>query len=213
MKDYTIYWNKCWEEEAPEELYKYLDMYRDMNSNEMEIFRTYGIKKVCDAACGFGAYTLAFASNGFDVFSFDISERAVEITKQGLKKYAIESANVRVASIIDTGYETECFDGVIAHAVMDHLTYEDASKALTELLRITRKEGLLMLTFDIAEAEDLEEEHILHEDGTMEYTLGSRAGMLFLPYDWEKIEKFLEGYEVIHRAEKGSRERVVIVKK
>lgn len=29
MKDYTIYWNKCWEEEAPEELYKYLDMYRE----------------------------------------------------------------------------------------------------------------------------------------------------------------------------------------
>jgi len=213
MQDYNTYWDRCWQEEVPEELYKYLAMYRDMNNKEIEIFKEHGVKRVCDAACGFGAYTLGLTSNGFEVHSFDISEAAVKITKDGLAKHGIESASVKVASILDTGYEAEFFDAVVAHAVIDHLTAEDAKKALNELLRITRQDGLVWISFDIPEEEDLEEKHIHHEDGTMEYTEGSRKGMLFHPYDWDEIEKLLDGHEPVHRADKGSRERVVIIRK
>ena len=66
MKDYNLYWEQCWQDEDETELYRYLDMYREMNSKEMEIFKKHNITKVCDAACGFGAYSLAYATNGFD---------------------------------------------------------------------------------------------------------------------------------------------------
>ena len=110
---------------------------------------------------------MAFASNGFHVQSFDISETAVEITKNGLERYKIDATNVKVASILDTGYADDSFDGVIAHAVLDHLTVEDAKKALKELFRITRTKGLILISFDIAEDDDMKESHITLEYGAM----------------------------------------------
>lgn len=211
--DYNTYWEKCWKEDDSAEVYKYLDMYFELKSREIEIFKEHNIVNVCDAACGFGAYSLAFASNGFHVQSFDISETAVEITKNGLERYKIDATNVKVASILDTGYADDSFDGVIAHAVLDHLTVEDAKKALKELLRITRTKGLILISFDIAEDDDMKESHITLEDGTMQYTGVSRKGMLFCPYDWDKINELLKNYEIVYRADKGNREHVVILEK
>lgn len=177
------YWERCWQEENIEALHGYLGKYNKCNMQEIEIFKEHHITKVCDAACGFGAYSLAFASNGLEVHSFDISETAAEITKAGLKKYGISPENVKVASITDTKYPDETFGGVIAHAVIDHLTVSDARRALEELYRITEKDGLIMISFDVAEEEDFVAEHVLIETGTMEYTEGSRKGMLFHPYE------------------------------
>ena len=59
--------------------------------------------------------------------------------------------------------------------------------------------------------DDLSEPHILLEDGTMQYTCESRNGMLFHPYDWKSIEELVQGYNVVYKAEKGKRERVVIL--
>lgn len=158
----------------------------------------------------FGAYSLAFASNGFHVQSFDISETAVEITKKGLERYGIDATNVKVASILDTGYADESFDGVIAHAVLDHLMVDDTKKALQELFRITKPNGLILVSFDIAEDDDMNEAHITLKDGTMQYTCESRKGMLFHPYDWEKIDELLKNYNIVYKADKGKREHIVL---
>ena len=210
---YLGYWERSWKEEEQAELYKYLDMYYEAKSNVIDIFKEHGVTKVCDAACGFGAYSLMFASNGFCVQSFDISATAVEITKTGLGKYGLDTSNVKVASILDTGYADEMFDGVIAHAVLDHLALNDTKKALEELLRITATDGLVMISFDIPEEDDFAKEHLVLEDGTMQYTSGNRKGMLFRPCDWDAIEELVKDYTVVYRAEKSSRERTVILKK
>ena len=72
---------------------------------------------------------------------------------------------------------------------------------------------MVLITFDIAEDEDYEEEHLTFEDGTMEYVEGSRKEMLFRPYDWDMIDELLKGYNIIYRDEKAKRERIVILKK
>lgn len=207
------YWEKCWQEENIEELYTYLEKYNKCSMQEIEIFKEHHITKVCDAACGFGAYSLAFASNGFEVHSFDISETAVEIAKAGLEKYGVSSENVKVASITDTKYPDEFFGGVVAHAVIDHLAVADARRALEELLRITEKDGLIMISFDAVEEDDFATEHVLIEAGTVEYTDSSRKGMLFHPYEWEEVENFIQAYDVIYKATNAKNEKIVIIKK
>lgn len=211
MNDYNTYWEKCWQDEDSEELYKYLEGYFELNSREIDIFKEHNIVNVCDVACGFGAYSLAFSSNGFNVSSFDISETAVETTISGLKRYGLDASHVRVASILDTGYADDTFDGVVAHAVLDHLTLDDAKRALSELSRITVPNGLILLSFDIPEDEDLAEDHITLDDGTMQYTSKSREGMLFRPYGRDRISELLYGYKIVYQDEKGKRENIVII--
>ena len=149
----------------------------------------------------------------FDTFGFDISAKAVEIAKQGLKNYGIDTSRYKIASIIDTGYGDETFDGVIAHAVIDHLPAELAQKAVCELLRITVRGGLLLLSFDAVEQSDYEAEHIMLEDGSMKYTEESRNGMIFCPYDLEKIDLLLKGYKIVSRRVNQKNEKLVVVEK
>lgn len=213
--DFTIdtYWEKCWNGEDVSELFGYLKAYEKLNSEEIEIFKQYKLKKICDAACGFGAYSLAFYSNGFEICGFDISAKAVEIAKKGLEPYGIDPANYKVVDITDTGYDDEAFDGVVAHAVIDHLTSEYAEKAVNELLRITEKGGLVLLSFDAAEQDDYETGHILLEDGSMEYTDESRKGMIFRPYDWEMIDELLRNHKVISKRINQKNEKMVVIQK
>lgn len=208
-----LFWEKCWNEEDTAELYRYLAQYDKLKSEEIEIYKQRELKTICDAACGFGAYSLAFSSNGFETYGFDISAKAIEIAKKGLEPYGIDPSNYKVASIVNTGYEDETFDGVIAHAVMDHLTVELAQKAVNELLRITIKGGLLLLSFDTAEQIDYEREHILLEDGSMEYTDPSQKGMIFCPYDWEKIDVLLKGHKIISKRTNSKKEKIVVMEK
>lgn len=211
--EYERYWEKCWNEENVADLFRYLDGYYKLNSSEIEFFKKNGIVSVCDAGCGFGAYSLAFASNGFKVLDFDISKTSVDITTKALEKYGLCNTEVKVASILDTGYADGAFDGVVAHAILDHLTVRDAKSALEELLRITRKNGLIMISFDIPEDDDFNEDHILLEDGTMQYTCEGRNGMIFHPYDWKEIVEFTKDLNVVYKADKVKRERVIILEK
>ena len=96
--DYADYWEKCWNEEDTQALSGWLDTWNNFAGEEVAIFKVYGVKTVCDAACGFGNHTLSFASNGFTVSAFDVSPRAVELTTSGLRKYGYDDVTVKESS-------------------------------------------------------------------------------------------------------------------
>ncbi len=206
------FWEKCWKSENRAELSQYLDKYNNYHCEEIDFIIESGAHYVCDAACGFGAYTLALASNGFTVKSFDISQEAVAISKLGLMKYGYD-IDFKVADIRNTGYNTGEFDGVFAHSVLDHMTYSDARIALQELCRIVRPDGLILLSFDTPEDDDYEIEHTILEDGSILYTGDTdRAGMIFHPYDAMMIHKIVEGKEIVFESVNGKNKQIVILK-
>jgi len=212
--DYSAYWERCWQEEDAEALFRWLDGWNRSTGAEMDFFRSRGVKTVCDAACGFGAHTLAFASNSFAVSAFDVSPRAVALTRAGLRKYGYADVEVRQADLLATGYADERFDAAAAYAVLDHLSEADAKRAVAELLRITKPGGLLLLSFDTAEEDDYQCPHELLADGSMLYAEGTpRAGMLFRPYDAEKISLLVEGYQVVFRETNQKGDQIVILQK
>ena len=211
--NYQTYWEACWKQEDSEQLQTYLEGWKNYHGREIELLKEHQVQMVCDAACGFGAHTAAFVANGFSVAGFDISPTSVEITKQGLKKCGFPDVEIKEASLLDTGYGDAFFDAVNVRAVLDHLMAADAKAALQEMLRIVRKGGLVVLSFDGVEDEDLSEEHFEVEPGTMQYTDGERAGLLFHPYDRESINNLLEAYEIIERWTTHKGEQVVVLRR
>lgn len=207
------YWEKCWKSEDTTQLEKYLANFYQRSNSIVEYFRQNNITHVCDVACGFGAYSLLFASNGFRVEGFDISPASVEITKSCLAKYNIDTSLYKVADILDTGYADETFEGLIVHAVIDHLTVSDAQKALNELYRITKPGGLIFLSFDALEKEDLETPHEILEDGSFLYTEGEQSSMIFHPYTGAEIEALLTGRQIEHLLIRTESESFAILKK
>ena len=207
------YWKTSWQRDAHRDFSQYAAPFFRMKSREIEVFWENHLHTVCDAGCGFGAYTLAYASNGFSVKSFDISETAVNIAKQLMRRYGLESNEMKTASILDTGYDDGAFDGVISYSVIDHMTVSDAKKGVKELLRITRKGGLILLAVDTPDEDDLKPAHLLLDDGSIQYTAPAKAGMIYHPYDADALDNFLEGKIIIHRNAGPKDELVVIIKK
>ena len=211
---YSEYWEKCWNDENIEELSQYLEGWNSFCSEELDIFKAQGVKKVCDAACGFGAHALSMLSNGFEVEAFDVSPRAVELTAAGLRKFGYENVQVKVTGILDTGYENDTFDAVTAYAVVDHLIKADAQKAIRELMRIVKKDGLVLVSFDTPHEEDFKTAHKILEDGSMLYEDGTPdAGMIFHPYEEAEIDDLFKTYQVIFHKINQKGDRIYILKK
>lgn len=201
-------WEKLWDAADGEKLFSYLQKYDGYEGEEIAFLKNHGVKKVCDAACGFGAYALALASNGFEVKAFDISQKAAKIAKEGLKRFGY-GVEIKTADILDTGYEDEEFGGVCAVSVIDHMTRADAERALCELYRITRPGGFIMLAFDRPDEPDIEKEYEILPDGSIKY----ENGMIFHPYGKEEIAALTAGGETVFACENGRGEQIVILKK
>lgn len=173
------FWEDCWRQEDREAVARWQASWSRACGELGSLFRAHGVRTVCDGACGFGAYTLALAAQGFAVSAFDLSPTSVELTRRGLARLGL-TAEVKTASLLDTGYPDASFDAAVAASVLDHLTAADAERAAAELCRIIRPGGLLLVSFDTPEEEDLNLAHDVLPDGTFRYAQGTgRAGMLF----------------------------------
>lgn len=203
------FWERSWERDKDRDYLSYARPYYRLACPEIDIFRQKDIRTVCDAGCGYGAYALAFASNGFAVTAFDVAPTAVEIAGRLLDRYGLELAGCKTASVLDTGYPDGAFDGVVCFSVLDHLTVPDGKAPLRELLRITRPGGFLLLAFDTPDKDDLDREHDLLPDGSFQYA----NGMVFHPYDALAAERFLAGLPIIHLGTGPKGEIVVVIDK
>ncbi len=213
MKDSShTYWESRWSQTSAESLQKALEPYHQGKDEILDVLKTHGVRHICDAGCGFGAYSLLLASNGFEVEGFDLSESAVAVTKELLGNYKIDTSGYRAASILQTGYEDKQFDAAIAYSVLDHMTVDKAKKGLKELSRIVRKDGLLVLAFDSLEEDDLELAHTVMPDGSLLYTQGKRAGMIFHPFKEQELSELLDNKEILYRRTNTKGERVLVVR-
>lgn len=190
------FWETRWQQGSVEEYGAYLAKFYRKSDPMIDLLKQYPVRRVCDAACGFGAYSLMLASNGFQVEGFDIAPTSVAVTKALLGKYGIDASRFKVASVLDTGY-TETFDAVTARSVLDHMCISDAEAALQELFRIVRDGGILVVSFDGLDEEDLEIPHTVTEDGSILYTAGRRCGMIFHCYAESELKDWLSVYPIL----------------
>ena len=195
------FWEQSWQRDRDRDFFAYARPYYRLASPEIELFRQHAVRTVCDAGCGWGAYSLALASNGFAVTAFDLSETAVEIAGRVLARYGLGLAGCKTASVLDTGWPDGTFDAVVCFSVLDHMTVSDAKRALRELGRITRPGGLLLLAFDAPDGDDLATEHDVLPDGSVRYA----SGMVFHPYDVASAENLLAGLRIVHRGHRPQR--------
>lgn len=175
------FWDSSWGSLDPDRLTRYIDTMNTTPDDIIAELLSERVSTVCDAGCGCGIYSLKLAIQGFSVSGFDISSRAVAIADKLLKKASF-SANLKVASVLATGYECESFDAVISRDVLDHMTQRDCRAALIELYRIVKPGGMVFVTLDHSDEEYETEPHRLTADGDYVFTAGKWKDMFFHPY-------------------------------
>lgn len=206
-------WEGLWSCADRDTLFLHLEHFYRLKSHAIDIFKDFGAARICDAACGYGAYSVAFASNGFEVYSFDVSPTAAMFTRMGLEHYGFDSSHVKSADILSTGYPNAFFDGVVANSVLDHMRVADARISISELCRITKPDGIIMASFDRVEEADLSQPHESLCDGSILYTSGSRRGMILHPYSESEVHSLFNGFKIVYTELNHQDEQVFIFKK
>ncbi len=189
------FWESCWKQNRVAYLKPLLSKYYQQTDPAIDYLKAHGAQSVCDAGCGYGAYSLMLLSNGFQVEGFDIAPRSVEITKTLLESYGFDTSNYRVANLLTIKYP-KLFDAVAAISVLEHMCVKDAKQGLSTLLEMLPVGGYLILSFDCLDESDKQLPHKTLMDGSFQYTAGKRSGMILHDYSDQELNNLLSDYTV-----------------
>ena len=101
-------------------------------------FAAYRGKRVLDVGCGAGTDLARFARGGALVTGVDISSSAIELARKNFEQQGLQ-ADLRVADGESLPFESETFDLVFAHGVIQYTP--DTQKVVDECRRVLRPGG------------------------------------------------------------------------
>jgi ubiquinone/menaquinone biosynthesis C-methylase UbiE len=105
--------------------------------------------RVLEIGCGAGFLTTALVKRGFFVEGIDHAQTMIDLTLENARqKGIVNRIKVCTGDVHELSYEDKTFDLIIALGVIPWL--HDSKKALTEIKRVTKPGGYVILTMDNA---------------------------------------------------------------
>jgi len=98
-------------------------------------------KRVLEVSFGTGLLLSQYAAN-FEAFGIDYNSKMVEIAKKNLIKKGV-SAQVKQGNVESIPYDNDSFDTVLN--TMAFTGYSDSRKAMSELIRVLKPNGKLII--------------------------------------------------------------------
>jgi SAM-dependent methyltransferase len=132
-------WDKATEEfwdQPSEDIFYYLQRWVDR-----------GFHKFLDLGCGKGRHSFLFARHHFDVYAYDLSEKAIELVRgeSAGKGYKIDA---RVGDMKALPFDTEMFDCILAYHTIYHTDSGGITIVLEEIKRVLKPGGEIYVTFN-----------------------------------------------------------------
>lgn len=137
-------WNEIWKE--TKELPCWDDLSQLIYDALVKQINNFNKKKILEAGSGTGRISLRLARNGARVYLIDSSQSAINISKELFKKEEIK-ADFKCASIFKIPYPDNFFDIVWNAGVLEHFEKEKQIQAIKEMVRVSKKNGLI-ITFN-----------------------------------------------------------------
>lgn len=96
--------------------------------------------KILDIATGTGSQAFAFAEIGYDVIGIDLSEEMLKVAKKINKYKNVEFKNADAANI---PFQDNYFDVTCISFALHDMPISIREKVLSEMLRVTKKSGII----------------------------------------------------------------------
>jgi ubiquinone/menaquinone biosynthesis C-methylase UbiE len=108
--------------------------------------------KILDVGCGRGDIALYLAENAGEVVGIDYSEDAVKLANSIKNNFPLsisKKVNFKIMNIKKLSYPDNSFDLVVCIDVLEHLYKAEVEKAMLEIKRVLKKDGILFLQTDV----------------------------------------------------------------
>jgi SAM-dependent methyltransferase len=96
-------------------------------------------KKILDAGCGPGIYSLTLLKKNFDVFAIDIDKEKLDFLKKNSNLI-----HLTLGDITKLPFKSNFFDFIVCSDVLEHI--KEDGKALSELTRVLKIGGTMVIT-------------------------------------------------------------------
>lgn len=112
--------------------------------------------KVLDLGCGYGRVSLALAAKGHDITGVDLSPGLIKEGRRRAKQLHL-SVPLHIGSMLRTGLKNEHFDKVLClWSTFNYLlTLKEQQKALNEMYRVLKQNGLAFIEVVDSEAKNI----------------------------------------------------------
>ena len=111
----------------------------------LQRWKNQGKKTFLDLGCGLGRHTILFASNGFNVSAFDISQNAVDRTGAWAKELGL-NIDIKTGDMLNIPFDDESMDCILCINVISHTDTNGTYKIAEELKRVLKSGGECYLT-------------------------------------------------------------------
>ena len=114
--------------------------------------------RILDLGCGSGRHVVYLTKQGFDVYGFDASPKALNMAQEWLKEKSLTANLCEHKMENEFPYEDNFFDAVISIQVIHHNLMRDIRKTISEIERVLKQGGVLFVTFPILRSDLISKE-------------------------------------------------------
>ncbi len=105
-----------------------------------------GLTRILDLGCGNGRHIIFLKEKGFDVWGMDNAPEGLRLAREWLAKAKL-SVPLLLADVHEPfPFAGDSFDGLISTRVIHHGTKEKVLGAMQEVIRVVRKDGMILIT-------------------------------------------------------------------
>jgi SAM-dependent methyltransferase len=154
-------------------------------------------KSFLDLGCGLGRHSILFAENGFDTYSFDLSQYGIEALKQKAEELKL-NIKTTLGDINNLPYETGSFDCLLAYHVISHTNTEGIKGIITEIYRVLKSGGEFYITLCSKNSPSFKDEtNIRVDDNTIIKTEEPEKNVPHFYSNLSEVRKLLKDFELI----------------
>lgn len=161
-------------------------------------WKTQSKKKILDLGCGLGRHSILFGKNDFDVYCFDISENAIERTKEWSEKENL-NLNYAIGDMLKLPYENKSMDCILCRNVISHSDTEGVKKIISELKRILKENGECYLTLGSKDSYGFKQENwpLIDENTRLNLEEGPEYKVPHFYADYNLIKELFSDFKII----------------
>lgn len=155
-------------------------------------------KEFLDLGCGLGRHSILFGKNDFNVSCFDISEEAINRTKEWAEKEKL-SLNYKVGDMLKLPYNNEQFDCMYCRNVISHTDTEGMIKVVKELRRVMKLDGECYLTLGSKDSWGYKQEDwpLVDENTRLRMEEGPEYKVPHFFVDYDLAKELFKDFEII----------------
>lgn len=156
-------------------------------------------KSFLDLGCGLGRHAILFGKNGFDVTCFDISEEAINKTREWAEKENLDFS-YDVGDMLKLPYSDEQFDSIYCRNVISHTDTEGMKKVIKELYRVMKKDGECYLTLGSKDTWGFKQEDwpLIDENTRLRMEEGPEYKTPHFYVDYNLIQELFKDFEIVN---------------